>query len=614
MASSSSALLYQLDQAQLERSQYRNAPDIKQRLTECERELLEWKERALQAEARLANIEAAIRLPSLPPRRETPETRAATAPLPFAQLPTPVEQSPREAEARGKGERESADRPVPSRNSQLRTPPAEAISLDVRPTPETVQTPIAYPLALSDFATPEYECIAGPSRDTTSPPDAAHLFDVEEEKAQADPLQPSAALEANAGDVSSLTELSSEDESAPPTHPAPKLEDEAPHPRKRSASIELQGGRFRKRPRQQQRPLRFDFVEIPPPPPALRRALLNERRLTTYKNPIPTILASIPSHPTPTDLPPVPRVTRRFLCGLYGSAENSLRGRITTKPYTHSRVQTGPDGAFLSATFANIDMNPHMCGRPGAPGVLLTRRTDVLSDAPTPVFVGRVAGEWEYVGQYVSEVGRALTAEEFSEMPEEVQKRWATGITTMSRTKCWRDMRATVFGSEEDRQNDPEAEEVMLNALKTGVVNLKVIVFTCKGYNTDIARDILDWWPRREELEGLYREHQKVEDQAKATSASKKDKQPSTKRKKPTAKKKAGTTLDPPHTPRKKPRLVSPPRGQGPHEAGPSSSRTEVSTPSRRTPSQRRQETPPWVRQGYGPPIDNNDDDSDYKP
>ena len=108
----------------------------------------------------------------------------------------------------------------------------------------------------------------------------------------------------------------------------------------------------------------------------------------------------------------------------------------------------------------------------------------------------------------------------------------------MSRTKCWRDMRATVFGSEEDRQNDPEAEDVMLNALKTGVVvrrrgrcfflllsgtyralqNLKVIVFSCKGYNTDIARDILDWWPRREELEGLYREHQKAEEQNKETS------------------------------------------------------------------------------------------------
>ena len=122
-SSSSSALLYQLDQVQLERSQYRNAPDIKQRLTECERELLEWKERALQAEARLANIEAAIRLPSLPPRRDTPETRAATAPRPFAQLPTPVEQSPREAEARKKEERESADRPVPSRNSQCAFPP-----------------------------------------------------------------------------------------------------------------------------------------------------------------------------------------------------------------------------------------------------------------------------------------------------------------------------------------------------------------------------------------------------------------------------------------------------------------------------------------------------------
>ncbi|KAI5890138.1 uncharacterized protein SCHCODRAFT_02630964 [Schizophyllum commune H4-8] len=601
MASSSSALLYQLDQAQLERSRYRNAPDIKQRLTECERELLEWKERALQAEARLANIEAAIRLPSLPPRRDTPETRAATAPTPFAQLPTPIEQSPREAE-----ERESVDRPKPTRNSQLRTPPAEAHPYDSRPTPETVQTPTAFPLALSDHATPEYECIAGPSRETTSPPEAARLFDVEEEKAQAE----SPHLQADPGDISSLTELSSEDEDASPT---PKLEDEVALPRKRSASIALQGGRFLKRPRQQ-RPLQFDFVEIPPPPPALRRALLNERRLTTYKNPIPTVLASIAAFPSPTDLPPVPRVTRRFLCALYGSAENSLRGRITTKPYTHSRVQTGPDGQFLSATFANIDMNPHMCARPGAPGVLLTRRTDVLFDAPTPVFVGRVAGEWEYVGQYVSEVGRALRAEEFCEMPEEVQRRWATGITTMSRTKCWRDMRATVFGDEKDRQNDPEAEEVMLNALKTGVVNLKVIVFTCKGYNTDIARDILEWWPRREELEGLYRKHQKAEEQAKATSANKKGKQPSVKRRKPTAKNKAQTPFDPPHTPRKKPRLVSPAKGQGPDEAGPSSSRTEVITPSRRTPSQRRQKTPPWVRQGYGPPIDNNDDDSDYKP
>ena len=150
---------------------------------------------------------------------------------------------------------------------------------------------------------------------------------------------------------------------------------------------------------------------------------------------------------------------------------------------------------------------------------------------------------------------------------------------------------------------------MLLSSTYRALQNLKVIVFSCKGYNTDIARDILDWWPRREELEGLYREHQKVEEQNKETS--KKGKQPSAKRKKPTAKKKAGTTLDP-HTPRKKPRLVSPARGQGPDKTGPSSSRTEVSTPSRRTPSQRRQKTPPWVRQGYGPPIDNDDDDSDF--
>lgn len=156
-----------------------------------------------------------------------------------------------------------------------------------------------------------------------------------------------------------------------------------------------------------------------------------------------------------------------------------------------------------------------------------------------------------------------MSAEEFCTIDESVQRKWAHGITIMKLNECWKAMRQIVFGDDKHRPNDPEAEEIMFQALRTGVVNLQVIAFQCKGYNADIAHDILEWWPKREKLDDLFVQHQKER------------------------------TREPQQTPRCKKRPAP------------------ESTPSRRTPSQRKQKTPPWI--GYGPPIDDADD-SDYHP
>ncbi|KAL1746687.1 hypothetical protein HDZ31DRAFT_33607 [Schizophyllum fasciatum] len=575
MASSSSAPLYPP-----ERPIHKNQAPNAQKVQECEREIEEWKARALQAEAQLVAIKSMIKAT---PRQDTPQVlfTAATAPV---QVPTLDGRSSQQLER-------SVDSAASSpRNSQLRTPPAELAPSGSRLTEDVTrsQTADTAPLA-ADLVTQ----------------DVSHLFTDDEEKPEIDSTVDSSHIPGHSGgddgDISTLTDLSSDEEKPMPTTPGP---------RKRSASPASQGGRFFKRQRAPPQPaLQFAGIDVPPPPPALAQALRNTRRLTLYRAPLPAIIASLASLPLPEGTPPAPCVTRRFLCALYGCAEGCLRARIASKPYAPTRLHTAP-GTGIPATFATPELNPQMAAAAGAPGILLTRRRDVLFTRPTPLFVGRAAGEWEYVGDYESEVGRALSAEEFKGMEERAQKKWASGIMNMSRDECWKELRATVLGSDEARPNDPEAAETMLNALRNGVVNLKVIVFTCKNYNTDLARDLAEWWPRREELDGLYRRHQQEKKEEKAHRRAKKTRSSDERQdeRADTAFKRARSAGDGLRTPAKKPRMQSEVATNG---AGPSTSNW-ASSP-RRTPSQRKQKTPPWIKLGFGPAID-DDDGSDYQP
>ncbi|TRM69030.1 hypothetical protein BD626DRAFT_472686 [Schizophyllum amplum] len=592
----SSALQYQLDQVYLEPSAHRQYADTSRQLAKCRKERDEWRARALAAEARLADIASrasqAVRA-SAPQSRTTPP--ATEIPVP-ANLPSP---EVREENTSAEERREQS--PSYERNSQLHTPPADS-NTDEASSPEATHD--IHTIQPDDAAIDEP--IPARFANASLLADPSRLFD--------DNVQPDAQQETHndSGDLSSLTDLSSDEEEAAPSMafgspqritPAPV----AAVPSKRSSSPS-EGGRFRKRPRQE-----LECVLIPPPSSELRRAMSNTARLASrtssrapdapvakrpahrrvrqrsanatpgpstwpgrartalatpdaelrplaYDLPVTDLVASVPHFDLPTDLARVPHVTRRFLLGLYGCPETSLRGHMHTKPYTQSRLQIKGKRAV---TFANTDFNPHLPARPGASGVLLTRRTDVLFQQPTALFVGRAAGEWEYVGDYKSEVAREMSAEEFCTIDESVQRKWAHGITIMKLNECWKAMRQIVFGDDKHRPNDPEAEEIMFQALRTGVVNLQVIAFQCKGYNADIAHDILEWWPKREKLDDLFVQHQKER------------------------------TREPQQTPRCKKRPAP------------------ESTPSRRTPSQRKQKTPPWI--GYGPPIDDADD-SDYHP
>ena len=193
----------------------------------------------------------------------------------------------------------------------------------------------------------------------------------------------------------------------------------------------------------------------------------------------PFILSASPSHLVPESYAKVPSVSRRFLLHLYGCNENSLLAFLHTKPYTNSQLHTqsskptyGPGyttrPSRLPVAFANLNMNPHLPDRPGRPGILLTRREDVLFGSPTALFVCRGVNVWQYVGDYVSRRVRPVTGDEFCAMGYEVQRTWARSICTKKKPQCWGDMRTIVFGGNAQPRKDKLAEDEMLLALRDG--------------------------------------------------------------------------------------------------------------------------------------------------
>ncbi|KAJ3772835.1 hypothetical protein FB446DRAFT_735282 [Lentinula raphanica] len=103
-----------------------------------------------------------------------------------------------------------------------------------------------------------------------------------------------------------------------------------------------------------------------------------------------------------------------------------------------------------SIIFPFYEENPDLPTRPGEPGIMLTKRTDILASMPVTVFInhagrGKSPSVWLYTGEYTLKKIAEMTGDQFSRQPLKTQERWGNSILTLKQDNVWASMRARIY-------------------------------------------------------------------------------------------------------------------------------------------------------------------------
>ncbi|KAJ3726837.1 hypothetical protein C8R42DRAFT_639290 [Lentinula raphanica] len=114
-----------------------------------------------------------------------------------------------------------------------------------------------------------------------------------------------------------------------------------------------------------------------------------------------------------------------------------------------------------SIIFPFYEENPDLPTRPGEPGIMLTKRTDILASMPVTVFInhagrGKSPSVWLYTGEYTLKKIAEMTGDQFSRQPLKTQERWGSSILTLKQDNVWASMRARIYLR---KQNIPLTDE-----------------------------------------------------------------------------------------------------------------------------------------------------------
>ncbi|GAW10129.1 protein [Lentinula edodes] len=182
---------------------------------------------------------------------------------------------------------------------------------------------------------------------------------------------------------------------------------------------------------------------------------------TSRLSSVPTILALDPLwveavagflHDTPAlIINPDPDMNFRVPRALLGQKYKISTGSFQAIVKAHLNPSSTPNNPLVrSILFPFYDQNPDLPAKPGDPGIILTKRTDILEIQPATIFInydgrGKTPSVWLYAGEYTLKKCAEMTGEQFSRQPVKTQERWGRTIITLKRDNVWAQMRARIY-------------------------------------------------------------------------------------------------------------------------------------------------------------------------
>ncbi|KAJ3862295.1 hypothetical protein EV359DRAFT_65751 [Lentinula novae-zelandiae] len=182
---------------------------------------------------------------------------------------------------------------------------------------------------------------------------------------------------------------------------------------------------------------------------------------TSRLSSVPTILASDPLwveavagflHDTPSlIINPDPDINFRVPRALLGQKYKISTGSFQAIVKAHLNPSSTTNNPLVrSILFPFYEENPDLPAKPGDPGIILTKRTDILEVQPATIFInydgrGKTPSVWLYAGEYTLKKCAEMTGEQFSRQPVKTQERWGRTIITLKRDNVWAQMRARIY-------------------------------------------------------------------------------------------------------------------------------------------------------------------------
>ncbi|KAJ3811353.1 hypothetical protein F5876DRAFT_64854 [Lentinula aff. lateritia] len=182
---------------------------------------------------------------------------------------------------------------------------------------------------------------------------------------------------------------------------------------------------------------------------------------TSRLSSVPTILALDPLwveavasflHETPPlIINPDPDMNSRVPRALLGQKYKINTGSFQAIVKAHLNPSSTTNNPLVrSILFPFYEENPDLPAKPGDPGIILTKRTDILEVQPATIFInydgrGKTPSVWLYAGEYTLKKCAEMTGEQFSRQPVKTQERWGRTIITLKRDNVWARMRARIY-------------------------------------------------------------------------------------------------------------------------------------------------------------------------
>ncbi|KAJ4488726.1 hypothetical protein C8J55DRAFT_557726 [Lentinula edodes] len=182
---------------------------------------------------------------------------------------------------------------------------------------------------------------------------------------------------------------------------------------------------------------------------------------TSRLSSVPTILALDPLwveavagflHDTPSlIINPDPDMNFRVPRALLGQKYKISTGSFQAIVKAHLNPSSTTNNPLVrSILFPFYEENPDLPAKPGDPGIILTKRTDILEVQPATIFInydgrGKTPSVWLYAGEYTLKKCAEMTGEQFSRQPVKTQERWGRTIITLKRDNVWAQMRARIY-------------------------------------------------------------------------------------------------------------------------------------------------------------------------
>ncbi|KAJ2911593.1 hypothetical protein MD484_g8821, partial [Candolleomyces efflorescens] len=261
--------------------------------------------------------------------------------------------------------------------------------------------------------------------------------------------------------------------------------------------------------------------------PDLKRPVIKYKEEEAFVLPPDLIARYLRDAPT-LDIKPNPsglHVRRDYLRLLLGGSDMQFIQKVEAKNNpTQAKART--------LTFPTFDMNPAMPLIPGEPGLILSKRPEVLECSPLTLFRRDLGGKeavWQYLGEYETKVVGMMTGELFRQQNDKVQSAWVKTILERTAQKAYRTMKtrislrkrglpipseaeckksseaATTQGKEkgkkkknnEDEGGWPDLNEAdVVGALLRGEEGVEVVRLQCVSYDRTFVKHIQDNFER----------------------------------------------------------------------------------------------------------------------